>query len=83
MVRVLRRLLAAAACVVLLAAGAPADATFGPGSGSGAGDTSARPGFVRGQITFTYDDHDRLVRAVNQNDPADSPIIHTYVYDCH
>jgi hypothetical protein len=53
MARVVRPLLATVACVALLAAGAPADATFGPGPGSGAGDTSARPGFVRGQITFT------------------------------
>src|SRR6476646_2025883 len=51
MARVSRSVLAAVACVVVLAAGVPAEATFGPGPTTGAGDSSARPGFVRGQIT--------------------------------
>jgi hypothetical protein len=44
---------AALACAAVVTATGPADATFGPGSPSGAGDTSARPGFVRARITFT------------------------------
>lgn len=36
----------------------------------------------RGVVNLTYDDRDRLVREVSQDDPAEPPRIHTYVYDC-
>jgi hypothetical protein len=54
MARVLHALLGITlGCAALIATVPPAGATFGPGSPSGAGDSSARPGYVRARITFT------------------------------
>ena len=53
MARVLRVLAVVAVLLALVATQSPSEATLGGGSPTGGGDTSAQPGRVRAQITFT------------------------------